>query len=944
MKRILQAIFELRANEFKPFLLLLFHSFLIGLAQIYVDTTAQILFLTYFEIQSLPYLFIGISIFVTVTGIVYGYFQKRVSFQALLLGNVAVTLLSILAFRFLFYFSASKVLVLLFFVWAKIILTLGLLVFWSIANCLFDIRQAKRLFGPIGSGRIAAMVFGGLTVPFLSSQLGIENMLWVSIGSIGVIFFIVRFTFQQYAPALRSSNMSNRSKEKTKHSGNIWKNTYAVWIATMIACSVIAFNFADFLFFSEVKNHFPDEKKLAWFFGLFYAVVGSINIIFRTFFSGRFLNYFGLTAALLTIPVLAFLAVFPGTILSTFVEWPFILLISILLLKTINDVMGSAVHEPTLHILCQPIPFPIRNRVQAMIESVVKSVTSGFAGITLLVLTNLFLFHTAAIAWIFLGILVLWGCAAVYLRMDYLRVLRTAVVKQTLGGKTEIPQDDETLRILQRSLTSPQPSVVHTVLHHIDELNAEIDAEQFRRLCRHSSEEIRMQALSLIEKRGNQELKDELPPLMDSDPSGKVRGTAIRAFASLMESDEIELVQSYVSNPHQDVVSGSVVGLLKYGGIEGTLIAGNYILQLAQSSDPLQRRQAAALLGSAKIESFYRPLGRLIQDEDLSVRRAAIQSSGQLGSPQLIPVLVDALNHKALIGHVSSALVRFGDPILPYLITILADSHSSYMAQRAAITILQRLGTPAAVESLVHLLETPPQGLKNHLLACLAETRYQANAVEREKIDSYLKNDIQYIMRILSIELQIETGSKSAFLIDALQNELIQSQRRIFYWLSYLYETAMIIRAMDLFFQKETKQAAQTLELLDNVLSKSLRDLVFPVLDQIPNKTRLKQLNRIFPSMSLSFQEQVEVMLRDDECTVSPWTRACLLYWIGQTKQDGYTQSIQIYLHDPHPIIRETALWCYAQFELDDRNKVLQPFLQDEEKSVSRVARVLLER
>lgn len=56
--------------------------------------------------------------------------------------------------------------------------------FWSFANVVFNPREAKRLFGFIGSGAIIGGIFGGYLTNLLAPVLGSENILLISIAFI----------------------------------------------------------------------------------------------------------------------------------------------------------------------------------------------------------------------------------------------------------------------------------------------------------------------------------------------------------------------------------------------------------------------------------------------------------------------------------------------------------------------------------------------------------------------------------------------------------------------------------------------------------------------------------------------------------------------------------------------------------------------------------------
>ncbi|MCK5093404.1 MAG: hypothetical protein KAR18_01685, partial [Spirochaetes bacterium] len=58
-------------------------------------------------------------------------------------------------------------------VWVDAEIILSGLVFWTTANRLYNIRQAKRLFGLIGSGQVIAYIAAGALIPLLVRHIEI---------------------------------------------------------------------------------------------------------------------------------------------------------------------------------------------------------------------------------------------------------------------------------------------------------------------------------------------------------------------------------------------------------------------------------------------------------------------------------------------------------------------------------------------------------------------------------------------------------------------------------------------------------------------------------------------------------------------------------------------------------------------------------------------------
>ena len=68
---------------------------------------------------------------------------------------------------------------------------------WTLANFVLTTREAKRLFGLVGSGGILGGIFGGFLSNSLADRLGTESLLAVLAVFLGVCTVLVVFIWRQ---------------------------------------------------------------------------------------------------------------------------------------------------------------------------------------------------------------------------------------------------------------------------------------------------------------------------------------------------------------------------------------------------------------------------------------------------------------------------------------------------------------------------------------------------------------------------------------------------------------------------------------------------------------------------------------------------------------------------------------------------------------------------
>ena len=198
----LSLLFGIQPGEGRLVSLLLAHSFWIGLARIFTRTAALTLFLVQFDAGNLPYTYIGVSIIATLISLAYLKLGERLSFSNLLIANLCFLLLTLIGFRLGLELSGAGWLVFALPIWYEVLWTLTNLEFWNLTGRLFNVRQAKRLFGLVCSGEELAILIGGLLVPILLRLISTADLLLMAAlavaGALGFLLYITR----SFAPSL----------------------------------------------------------------------------------------------------------------------------------------------------------------------------------------------------------------------------------------------------------------------------------------------------------------------------------------------------------------------------------------------------------------------------------------------------------------------------------------------------------------------------------------------------------------------------------------------------------------------------------------------------------------------------------------------------------------------------------------------------------------------
>jgi hypothetical protein len=129
-----------------------------------------------------------------------------------------------------------------------------------------------------------------------------------------------------------------------------------------------------------VGTKFPDEARLASFFGVFYGLLGVGQLISSTSLAGPMLTRYGLSFGLMLLPFTNLttvgLAALAGSLRSAAALFFFILVAA----KLLDEVGRYTIEMPVYQILYQALPLSRRLRVQAVRESIVEPIGVGLCG------------------------------------------------------------------------------------------------------------------------------------------------------------------------------------------------------------------------------------------------------------------------------------------------------------------------------------------------------------------------------------------------------------------------------------------------------------------------------------------------------------------------------------------------------------------------------------
>ncbi len=914
-------LLTIRKEDYLNASLLFLYLFLVITALMIGKSVSTALFISRFGALQLPYAIIGQTILITF--LIAGYLRLWRVYQPPTLISSTLVLFGVSGVV-LWWLEKHHVagVVPLLYMWGGIYGGVAPVQVWTIGNCIFTTRDARRYFGFIGSGGILGFIFGGYLSKKLAPLLGAENLLPTVAVFCVVSALLVQWIWRRNSERIVELQIESGREFSLKQSAlSIWNSKYLLLITSLVTIVSLATKIVDVQFSAITEQFFRDENEMTAFFGGVYTYMGWGAFFLQLLFGGKMLDKLGIGVTVLILPL--------SLLTSTLAALLFTALWTAVLLRLSDQVFKHSIDKSTTELLYLPIPTDIKIQVKSFIDTVVLRGGDGVAALLLLLFTNVVPLINRArpgtISWLNLPIIGLLLYVAFQIRKEYLNALRSGFKTRGLDPKdvSQYIAEPETLEELHKYLASPEPA---EILYALDILTQGEQREalllpHLKRLLRHPAASVRLKALQMLATFSREHVVPESEALLhDEDPA--IRAEAARYVYTFTQTDILTRVQSLPDYPAHVIQGGILLNLLQQNRADNLPVARIILDGMVKNKDAdgiPARIEAARVLGLIALPvKWHCHLVDLLQDDAPEVVHQALDSAGRTQHHDFIPFLLEALADRRTQVAAREALVHFGTRIFGTLKDHLRDPAVSHNLRSHIPRVLSRIGGQEAVDILLDCLEQKDVQLRYKILKALNRLR-SADATlkfdERKILNplfAELKQYYRYTQLLVSFNptapSSLEAGARR---LDLLTTSMLERQERamvrIFRFLGLLYAHHDIHQAFYGLRSARAQNRANTVEFLDNLLNPALRKYVLPLID---NKVTLGQRARkgraFWKWKPLSREEALAELLRGS----NRWVCACAMYAAGQLGLNGLTSSMQQLSQSSDPLLSETA--CYV--------------------------------
>jgi ATP:ADP antiporter, AAA family len=244
------------------------------------------------------------------------------------------------------------------------------MVLWTIANDMFSVAEAKRLFPLLGAVNILGSIFGNL-LPALTNFFEI-NYNFIVIFNAFIMFAsaaFLRFSIPQFKLNVRQSKQGDDIKEVFKQGIAFIRDVKSFFYLAivMIFCG-IAFNVSEYHLVAKILENNNSSDDFQVFYGILRAARTVILVVFQAGLTTLLVNYWGFQRIFMAMPI----SLLAGLVLSIGVP------------NALGAVCGNGivriglegVDEPARRAFFGLIPDEWRGRVSALMEGYLYSTGS----------------------------------------------------------------------------------------------------------------------------------------------------------------------------------------------------------------------------------------------------------------------------------------------------------------------------------------------------------------------------------------------------------------------------------------------------------------------------------------------------------------------------------------------------------------------------------------
>jgi len=826
LNRILSRFVEIKPGEKLIASLLFLYFFLIMFPYGIIKPVRDAQYLMELGSINLPFAYLSTAAIMVIFVHFYSKLQVKVKRRVLIISSLIFFTVTCSVSRQFFMQEELEWMPLVFWIWANIFIVVLVTQFWILVNDVFNPREVKRLIGFFGGGGLLGGILGGL----LTGSLGRERpdeLLLIASGILILSVFVVNYIFiwqRKNKPITNKPNYLNkeRAKEPARAGfidsfNTVRKNYYLKLLAVVVTLTFIVTTFIDYQSKTVIEMKVARIDEYTYIFGYFHAGLYVVPFLISIFMTSNLIKSYGIRIILLLFPLMLLLC-FGGIAF-----WPF--LGFALAIKASDKSLSFSINQYTRELLYIPVSPELKYKAKIFIDMFLNRFAKLIGALILLI----FIFlppdpwqnRVQIVSVIAVVFIIAWVFANLKVSKEYTNIVKQKLeMKWDRGDKLVAEKMDvDYTKLVFDTIESRDRSSVLYAMHLFDLIKQDKLTPEVRKLISYKAGERRVSSLGGLFESGETTLVPETDDMLSEEVLGK-------------EVQEIMSLDVY-----QEVMKGYIDKVLvdETGDTETSKMEVAKAIGLMESHSPLAQK-----------------LEELLEDDSPEVSKYAIESAARLKRREHVPGLIYKLHNPVTREDACTALEKYGERIVGTLSDYLGDSDEDVGLRKEVASVLARIPIQDSADFLAWELAEDNEDMDPELIDALDRIRSGKPdiQVQEEIIKIKIFKEIKKYYQILIKFYDAKSKVKKPKMSEQLSENLAASMMNIFKLFGLIYSHEDIFRAYQNIRTVTKDSVDYALELLDNILPKEIRDVVFPLIEDLPLEERVKRcriLLKTFP-------------------------------------------------------------------------------------------------
>jgi HEAT repeat protein len=671
---------------------------------------------------------------------------------------------------------------------------------------------------------------------------------------------------------------------------------YTLLLVAFVVLSATVGFIIHFHFITETRINFTNSISLAKFFGFFTGTMFLFVLAVEGFLLRRILYAYDSPYSLVLIPVILLIAAAASLVVdilvgqnNAFARFSFGFLM-IAMMRIGYETTYDAIEIPTLKVLFRTLDLRFSSSIKPRIGGTLRMASLMIAGSILLLLLILNLNRSIYINLTILVLTGIWVPVGIKLVRNYQASLRDYIrrlksIRRSTGQEMNI---DEKSHVL---INSKNPVKSINTLSIIERLEPLTHEKHIISLLGTESPQLRKYILERIDENA---LFSALPSLKQ-----------------LMAADQKQ----------QNGYLGKLANRFEIKLNAGTT---RHAIEIIVNSTTLTDRiLAAEIIGNSGNQEYADFLLHLSRDFEPEVKLASVKAMARLANPNHSYVLIGYLTTPVYYPYAFEALVKIGDPAIPFMeeCFLVPDADNKLLLR--IVRIYGKIGTQAAMESLLSKIENQNRSISRQSLLALREAKFQASPGNINRI----LNDIVRLINIMSWNFgayaSIQNHSQFRQLKNSIESEIADNYEILYHMLALAYNPTSIANIKNMLNEGTDTDISFAIELLDQIVNEEIKQVFFPVVENISVNDRFKQLQYFFQTVKDSPENLIHEIITRDFNQISLYVKATAIYSMLLLKRSVPGQEINACLFHPNQLIRETGALILHEQNPEELESVL---------------------